>query len=609
MPDFQKNNLTRANSPYLQQHAENPVHWQEWTDDALAFAKKEKKLVLVSIGYATCHWCHVMAKEAFSEPETAKMLNEHFVSIKVDREERPDIDQHFIDYVARTTGSAGWPLNVILSPNGKPLFGGTYFPAEPGNGLPAFKDLLTQLVQWYDAHGADISEETPLAIERSSPAANTSIDRLVAAIVKAFDAIHGGFGNDAKFPPHSTLLFLLAAQEAGDKEAGRMAKHTLDAMALRGLHDHLQGGFYRYCTDNAWTIPHFEKMLYDQAMHLWTYSLASRILKESAYAKVAEGILGCLEETFRDGDLYVSAHDADTDHEEGATYLWTPKELQSILSKPEYRTFEKTYDVTLEYAIEGHLHLIRKSNGDIQEIEKKLLAIRKKRTQPFTDRKIVTSWNALLGIAFVMHWRATGTKASLEKAVRLCTALKATHWHKHSLAHSSLAGKLQAHGFLQDYAALLALVTLLYEDTWDEEYRTFAQELLVKLQTFRAGESWHENEATTDFLRVEAQSYDQPLPSSISLAQFALWRAEYALDAAEPRATKGYAQPLESDYANLVTLLQSGHAHAIHAPQRIDWKHLSPFSIQLPGTHYEDCTGMQCTRFASEEKLLDSLKA
>ncbi len=316
MIDLHKNNLDKAISPYLQQHKNNPIHWQEWNEKILTYGRKENKLIFVSIGYATCHWCHVMAAETFENKEVANFLNKYFVSIKVDREQRPDIDQYFMTFITRTTGQGGWPLNVFLTPNRKPILALTYAPVKPKYGIPAFIEILKEIKN----KGVACRYED-VVLEKSKE--NTFSDEHILQIITSYyDHDYGGFGHGQKFPPYNTLLFLLSYYERMKTRNLRiLIKKTLDTMARRGLHDHLQGGFFRYCVDRNWTTPHFEKMLYDQAMLLWVYSVAYKVLEKEKYKEIVEHIMNCLEETFEEGGLFYSAHDADTNHEEGATYL------------------------------------------------------------------------------------------------------------------------------------------------------------------------------------------------------------------------------------------------------------------------------------------------
>ncbi|MEK6867923.1 MAG: DUF255 domain-containing protein, partial [Nanoarchaeota archaeon] len=449
MINFNQNNLNKSSSPYLQQHRNNPIHWQEWSLEVLEYAKKQNKLLFVSVGYATCHWCHVMAAEAFENKEIAQFLNEHFIAIKVDREQRPDIDQYMMAFLIEQQGHGGWPLNVILTPDQKPMLAMTYVPITAKYGMPGFLDILKHTIH-IEAQQKDALQ--PFIIEQQIP---TSVEEkeLITSYKSHFNSHYGGFGHGPQFPPHNTLLFLLyysqtlsdhknQEDQAIKKEIFAMLEKTLDVMATRGLHDHLQGGFYRYCVDSDWTIPHFEKMLYDQALLLWVYSAAYKVFAKEAYKMVAEKIMQCLEETYRNhenendnDELYYSGHDADTAHEEGATYIWSKKELQEILFPVEFSQFSDLYLILENGNFEEKNHFIKKKLEFFPEIEQKLLQHRKKRVQPFVDKKKITSWNAFTGIGLLMYWRATGKKEIKEKAKQLYTSLLKKHFIAGKLSH------------------------------------------------------------------------------------------------------------------------------------------------------------------------------
>lgn len=400
--DLSRNNLDKSTSPYLLQHKDNPVHWQEWSEELIEYAKEVDKPLFVSVGYATCHWCHVMAAEAFSHKESADYLNEHFIPIKIDREQRPDIDRYLMEFLVATRRSGGWPLNAFLSPEMKPFAAFTYIPIKAKYGMPPFLQIIQQVKRFYDAEKKNL---TPYDPSGRMPG-DLGEERLIPLIRGNFDEVFKGWGSGNKFPPHNTLLFLQYYYRwKPDTPVDDMITETLDTMMLRGLHDNLQGGFHRYCVDDKWTIPHFEKMLYDQAMLLWNYSLAYDVFGKKEYAQVARGIVKCLKETYLEDGLFVSAHDADTDHVEGETYLWTERELKKLLNKKELKAFLDHYEITKKGNFEGKNHLIRKKTGygkEISAIEEKLLEVRRKRVQPFTDRKKVTSWNALAGIGLLM---------------------------------------------------------------------------------------------------------------------------------------------------------------------------------------------------------------
>ncbi len=595
MIDFHRNNLDKAISPYLQQHKNNPIHWQEWNEKTLAYAGKENKLILVSIGYATCHWCHVMAAETFENREVAGFLNEHFVSIKVDREQRPDIDQYFMTFITRTTGQGGWPLNVFLTSHRKPILALTYAPVKSKYGMPAFIEILKEI------KNKGVACRYKDAVLERSKEHIFSDGHVLQIIASYYDHDYGGFGYSQKFPPYNTLLFLLSCYERMKTRNLKMfIEKTLDAMAHRGLHDHLQGGFFRYCVDRNWTVPHFEKMLYDQAMLLWVYSAAYKVLEKEEYKKVAERIMTCLEETFEDDGLFYSAHDADTNHEEGATYLWARQELKEVLTEEEFRRCSETYEITEHGNFEGKNHLIKKKEASLPEIERKLLAVRKKRNQPFVDKKIITSWNALAGIGLVMAWRCTANINALEKAKNLFTKLLEKHYDSGKLHHSSLGNKVQEEGFLEDYAAVFLLITYLHEETG--EYRELLASFSQKVQLFKKGE-WIESNAS-DFMEVVAESYDHPTPSSVSLAEFGLLRMNILLG--QTYSPTEYRGPLHYDFYNLIALVSSGTSHIIHSPERLDWNKLPLNSIQARSGKIMDCYQMKCKEFKSTGELFTS---
>ena len=367
-------------------------------------------------------------------------------------------------------------------------------------------------------------------------------------------------------------------------------------MAKGGLHDHLQGGFYRYCIDESWTIPHFEKMLYDQAMHLWVYSLAYKILKKPAYKTIIEKIIACLEDSYAD-NLYYAAHDADTDHHEGSTYVWDIAELQQHLSEEEHQQFQRDY--RLEQNFEGKIHLVKHANTFLPGIEKKLLRLRKKRKQPFTDKKYITSWNALIGIGLLMAYRHCNNSMAKVKAKLLFSNILTQHYRKGILHHSSYEGKLQPCEFLEDYATVLLFATYLYEETG--EYKDLIATLYAQLQKFHNGQ-WIEGK-NADFMEIPAQTYDHPTPSSASLAAMAKLRAGIILG--KEYAAAGYKQPLQHDFYNLMILMN--HWHIIHIPHKIEWRHLGANSMQVYGSKIQDCYQYKCVEYKDVTQLLTGL--
>jgi uncharacterized protein len=588
MIDIDKNNLGVSSSPYLRQHADNPVNWQEWTKEVLDYAKEHNKPLLVSVGYATCHWCHVMAQEAFSDDQIASYLNSHFINIKVDREQRPDIDKYLMSYIQATGGHGGWPLNAFLTPEQKPFFAATYLPVEAKFNLPPLLTILQKLIKHFDEHGKDIPDYYPQAIQHQASSEKEIVTNLKQHLAHA---------KGAQFPAHSSLLFLLSYYETDpDPELKKLLGSWLDNMAQKGLHDHLQGGFYRYCVDASWTIPHFEKMLYDQAMHLWVYSLAYKVLKTESYKTIAEKIVFCLEESFEAEGLYYSAHDADTNHQEGITYLWTDKELAVLLSKEELAGFAEIYE--LQENFEGAIHLLKKQNSFLPEIENKLLQVRKKRQQPFVDKKLLTNWNALTGIALLQAGRWMGEEKLILKAQTLFELLLARHYDQGKLFHSSNEGVLQKDEFLEDIAAVLLLATYLQEETGS--YRKQMIKLRENLKGFYQ-DGWKSNRSP-DFITIPADSFDHPSPSSVSMAEAALLRTSLLLE--EDYPSSEYHQAFMNDFHNLMAFVSQGNWHIIHSPVTLDWQKLPANSLIIRSSHFQDCWQGTCREFSSKKELM-----
>ncbi len=420
--NMKKNHLAGESSPYLQQHATNPVDWYPWGDEAFAKAKREDKPVFLSIGYSTCHWCHVMEHESFEDEDVAALLNEHFVAVKVDREERPDIDAVYMSVTQSMTGSGGWPMTVVMTPDKEPFFAGTYFPksGQPGRGMGMLQ-LLPALSEAWDKRRDDVTKAARQATQklqaaearRSSLPLGADLPALAVRLLKqSYDERHGGFGRAPKFPtPHNLIFLLRQYHRSGDKELLGMITHTLAAMRQGGIYDHLGFGFHRYATDAEWLVPHFEKMLYDQAMLAMVYLEAYQITGTALYAQTAREIFSYVKTnmTSPEGAFY-SAEDADSDGEEGKFYVWTQDEITGLLGK-ESAAFSKAYNVTAagNYHDEATgqltgtniLHLKAKDAvGDFEKARKVLLAHREKRIHPFKDDKVLTDWNGLMIAAY-----------------------------------------------------------------------------------------------------------------------------------------------------------------------------------------------------------------
>lgn len=588
--DYKKNNLSNASSPYLNQHAENPIWWQEWSEEVLEYARKENKILFVSVGYATCHWCHVMASEAFSNPEIADYLNRHFLAIKVDKEQRPDIDRYLMHIAVSLSGTGGWPLNAFLDPRLKPITVLTYVGIEPKFGMPGFLDILKRIKKFYSEQ-KDILQEYSIPTYDHVP---TPESRISERIKEGADSIWGGFGKSTKFPPHAQLLFIFYYLDSFDNsEISEIAEKTLDMMYMRGLHDHLQGGFYRYCVDRTWTIPHFEKMLYDQAYLLWIYSLAYRVYSKESYAKTVKGITQCLEQTYLYDGLYYSAHDADTDHQEGNTYLWSQEELNKILNTHEYRAFAEKYDISKYGNFEEKNHLIKKNEIELEKIESKLLLVRKQRKQPFVDKKVITSFNCLLGIGFINAYRYIGEKSYLNKAQIIYRLLIDKHLKNGILAHSSVNGRLQYGKYLEDYASMLLFMTYLHEET-----RTLMKDITFMYEEMSVFEredgTWLES-FNNDFIPIPAEQNDYSIPSSASLAMLAKVRAEIFMGKDYIKNMPFY-DPLEGAFANITTLIRNGYFHVLHSRQKKKWAKMPVNTIQIKESEEFVCHKGTCQK-------------
>lgn len=600
--NFLRNNLDNALSPYILQHKNNPIYWQEWSKDVLAYAQQQNKLVLVSIGYATCHWCHVMSYDTFNDQETSQFLNEQFVSISIDREIRPDIDLYMLSFALEFAGSGGWPLNVILTPDLKPFAAVTYMPAKSENPqLPPFLTILRKALLYYNEHRDDIKPYIlqPLKIKSVQP------ETILTTIESQFDATYGGFGAVPKFPPHSTLLFLLSifAQE-NVKSIYIMLKKTLDAMSLGGLHDHLQGGFFRYCMDQQWTFPHFEKMLYDQAWLLWSYSAGYKALKEDSYKKIIEKIIICLQTSFNNNGLYYAALDADTEGKEGATYLWTTEELKSLLTPQEFAEFSHVYSIHDVGPLQGFNHLIKSREVFLDTIENKLLKARNLRPQPAVDKLHLTSWNALTGIGLLMAYRHTQHEQALTLAQNLFTILCTKHIQNEILYHCSIDENLVQEGLLEDYATMLLFATYMHEEFGT--HGAIMNMLETKLQTFYKDNAWFES-LGTDFMPIPANPYDYALPTSSSIAELARTRAHIlSFKSSSPLEFK---EPLRCDFLNIAVLMANGGFHIIEAPEKVAWHNLPLNVIQRKGTTIKDYFGDSCKEYPSIDALINGLQS
>ena len=551
------NRLARETSPYLLQHAQNPVDWYPWGPEALARAKAEDRPIFLSIGYSACHWCHVMEHESFENPDIAALMNEHFVNIKVDREERPDLDQIYMTAVQAMIGHGGWPMSVFLTPDLKPFYGGTYFPPTDSRGMDGFPRVLLSVARAWAERRRDILASAGEMTERlqamgSVPAGEGALevgllDGAARGLLRSFDPRHGGFGKAPKFP-HPMDLKVLLRQHArtGDAEALHAARQTLDKMARGGIYDHLGGGFARYSTDDRWLVPHFEKMLYDNALLTSTYLEAYQVTGDEEFARVAretiDYVLGRM--TGPEGGIY-STEDADSEGVEGKYYVWSLAEVEEVLGPGRAEAFAYVYDVTERGNWEGHniLNLpktvaqaARVLNRDeaglraeLAEDRAKLLAVRDRRVPPGKDTKVLTSWNGLMLAALADGSRVLKNEIYLHAAERaagfLLDRMRADDGR---LLRTYKDGQAKLNGYLDDYANLIDGLTRLYEaggtPRWVESATDLARVMIDEFADPDEGGFFYTGKSHEALIARQKDAYDNATPSGNAMAATALLR-------------------------------------------------------------------------------------
>jgi len=499
------NRLIEETSPYLLQHAHNPVDWLPWGTEAFERAQKEDKPIFLSIGYSTCHWCHVMERESFENEQIAKVMNEHFVSIKVDREQRPDVDEIYMSAVVMMTGSGGWPLSVFLTPEGKPFYGGTYFPPRDAYGRPGFERLLLSVAEaWKNRRQELVGSAAKMSELLQSQACPTGKNNLSPEILdvafvsfqNVFDAVNGGFGTAPKFPQPTNLSMLLSYwHRTADNQTLNMVEKTLDAMADGGIYDHIGGGFHRYATDAQWLVPHFEKMLYDQALLSKVYLQAYQITKKECYAQIAREIFDYVLRDMTDpaGSFY-SAEDADSEGREGTFYLWDPKQTVIVLDEEQARVFNAYYGVTNQGNFEEGKTILniktsmkqleqefRKDQAAIENIltaaRTRVFQERAKRIRPHRDEKIITAWNGLMISSLSYGGAVLGKEKYIEAARRSAEFILSTLRKNGRLMRYYRDGQVVEKAFLDDYAFTAMGMLDLYEATFDTKWLIEAKSL------------------------------------------------------------------------------------------------------------------------------------
>jgi uncharacterized protein YyaL (SSP411 family) len=578
------NRLAQETSPYLLQHKDNPVDWYPWGEEALARAREEDRPILLSVGYSACHWCHVMERESFEDAATAAYMNEHFVNVKVDREERPDVDALYMEAVQAISGQGGWPMTVFLDPEGVPFYGGTYFPPDEGRGMPSFRMVMEAVVDAFERRREEIGEKAPEmrarlgAIGQVEPAAGgpeaSVLEQAVARLLESADAQRGGFGGAPKFPPALALDLLLARGERA------VVERTLDAMLAGGIYDQLGGGFARYSVDAAWLVPHFEKMLYDNALLARAYLHGWQAFGHERYRRACEETLDWALREMRgpEGGFY-SALDADSEGEEGRFYVWTPEEIREVLGDGAQPVID-FYGVTERGNFEGRsiLHLAggaaAPEPGGLGEARRALLEHRSRRVRPGLDDKRLAAWNALM-LGALAEAGAVLERGDYLDAARSCASFA---WEEMRDAEGNLLrtwkdGRGHLNAYLEDHAFLLEALLGLYEATfeqqWFERARSVAGTMVERFGDPGRGGFFSTSGDHETLIARRKEVGDHPIPSGNSSAAMGLLRL------AALTGERGYGQQAESVFhlfAGPAARHPESFAHLLRA---IDF-HLSP---------------------------------
>jgi len=589
------NRLANETSPYLLQHKDNPVDWYPWTDEAFAKARAEDKPVFLSIGYSSCHWCHVMERESFENAGIAALMNQNFVNIKVDREERPDVDSIYMNAVQAMTGSGGWPMSVFLTPDGKPFYAGTYFPPTDRGGMPAFPNVLESVADAYRSRRDEVLAGTDRIVQHlaqqagarpsSDPLTRDILGNAYRALASNFDGENGGIGRAPKFPQPMTYEFLLRYwHTTRNPQPLAMAELTLQKMARGGMYDQLGGGFHRYSTDSAWLVPHFEKMLYDNAQLTSLYLHAFQATGNQFYGQVVEDTLAYVEREMLDpaGGFY-SAQDADSEGEEGKFFVWSKLEIDLALGQERGRIVRAYYGVTEVGNFEGRNILWRPRPDEevaaepaiivdelqsiVAEARTKLFEVRSQRVAPARDDKVLTSWNALMLKAFAEAGAALENDHYIDIARRNAQFLCEQLTRDGRLLRSWKDGQARLNGYLQDYAFLIDALLVLYESTFEQRWLDEAARLaasMIDLFWEEASGVFFDTGRDHEQLVVRPRDcFDNATPSGGSVAAFALLRLaaftgdtdheRYAVSSI--RSVREYLDRLPTGFANWLAAL------------------------------------------------------
>jgi uncharacterized protein YyaL (SSP411 family) len=598
------NRLSREKSPYLLQHAHNPVDWYPWGEEALARARDEDKPIFLSVGYSACHWCHVMERESFENEHIAHLLNHHFISIKVDREERPDVDEIYMTAVQMMTQRGGWPMSVFLTPDGRPFYGGTYFPPDSRQGRIGFGSLVSQLADAWKGRREEVEEAANSILEnlekaaRQRPMAGSSgsvnptelLHNAVAQLAERFDEENGGFGGAPKFPPHHSLRLLCDAARQGNEDAPRLLITTLDRMALGGIYDHIGGGFHRYATDAVWLLPHFEKMLYDNALLARVYADAYDLTGRTAYARIVRETCDWVLRDLRDaGGAFHAALDADSEGEEGKYYVWRYDDVLELLGKEQWEAFTNRYQMLpdgnfhdeatgqatgtnipyLSLGAQSGVVLPDELGADTLAARETLLSHRYQRIPPGKDDKVITAWNGLMIGAFALAGQALNEPRYIEaarEAAEFC--LNSLRTPEGMLLRRYAGGEAAQPAFLDDHAYLADGLLDLYEATgdtrWIDEARSLTETLLERFWDHEDQGFFYTGDGQESLITRTKDLFDGALPSANGVATRVLVRLG---NLPEGKAYRERAQSLLGVYHGLLQRAPQGTQTLILAAQ------------------------------------------
>jgi len=599
------NRLIHETSPYLLQHAHNPVDWYPWGEEALEKAKEEDKPILLSIGYSACHWCHVMERESFENVDIARTMNESFVSIKVDREERPDLDSIYMQAVQALTGQGGWPMTVFLTPQGEPFYGGTYFPPEDRGGMPGFHGVLKAMDEAYRTRRGDVGKATSELVNRlqqtSRIKSNTDLltrdvlDEAFLHLAAGFDEQNGGFGDAPKFPQPMIYDFLLRYHHSTNNEkALQILNLSLEKMALGGMYDQLGGGFHRYSTDSYWLVPHFEKMLYDNALLSRLYLHAFQATGHDLYLRIVQETLDYVlrEMTDEEGGFY-SSQDADSEGEEGKFFVWTPKEVEEALGEEDAHIFNAYYDVTSVGNFEGNniLNVPRDAETVTDELDvtperleevlqrgkKALLEVRERRVPPARDDKILTAWNGLMLRSFAEAAAVLQREDYRNAAIANATFITRDLQKEGRLLRTYRDGQAKLKGYLEDYSfladGLMAVYGLTVDRRWLDEARRLVDDMVDLFWEEDEGVFYDTGKDHETLLVRPRELFDNAIPCGSSVAAEVLLRMALLTGEEEYRrkatATLHSTGPLLSQYASGMGRWLAALDFYLHQPKEV----------------------------------------